>query len=85
MEENFHLYILYSSGYDRYYIGQTNNLALRLSRHNKGYVKSTKAYRPWILVYSELYTDRQQAVSREIYLKSLKSKVKIKELVDSSR
>ena len=76
---------MYSISHDRYYIGQTNNLVSRIRRHNKGYVKSTKAYLPWEIVYSEEFTTRTEAVRRETYLKSLKSKIKIKELVDASR
>ncbi len=81
----FYLYILYSQQFDRYYIGQSSDIDARLERHQKGYVKSTKAYRPWKLVYSESFHTRIEAVNRETYLKSLKSKIKIKELVDTSR
>jgi len=45
-------------------ICQTNNVAGRLLRHNNGYVKSTKAYVPWEIVYSE---------ARELFLLSSKS------------
>ncbi|MFY0674303.1 MAG: GIY-YIG nuclease family protein [Bacteroidia bacterium] len=81
----YYVYILYSEAHDRYYIGQTNNLESRLERHNKGYVKSTKAYKPWELVFSEEFDTRQQAMQRESELKRLKSKVKISELVATSR
>jgi len=43
-------------------ICQTNNVAGRLLRHNNGYVKSTKAYVPWEIVYSEEFTTRAEAV-----------------------
>ena len=81
----YFVYILYSLSNDRYYIGETNDLDKRLERHNKGYVKSTKGFRPWEIVYSETYEIRSKAVQREHYLKSLKSKVKIKELLEASR
>ena len=79
------LYILHNPILDRYYIGQTSDIKKRVERHNKGYVKSTKGYRPWILVYQEKYEARSEVMAREQYLKSLKSKAKIKELVDTSR
>lgn len=66
----YYTYVLYSACYDRYYIGQTNNITSRLDRHNRGYVRSTKAYRPWKLVYVENYDTRSGAVKRETYLKS---------------
>ncbi len=81
----FTVYILYSKHFDRYYIGQTNDIEKRLVRHNKGYVKSTKAYKPWELVYSEEYPTRKEAVNRETELKSKKSKIFIQELIDASR
>jgi putative endonuclease len=81
----FYVYILYSQHRDKYYVGQTNSLKIRLVRHNRGYVKSTKPYRPWVIVYSEEFSERSQAVQRETQIKSWKSKVKIKELVEASR
>ena len=81
----FYVYILYSASFDRYYIGQSNNLEDRIRRHNSGYIKSTKAYKPWEVVYSETYQSRGESMARESYLKSLKSKTAIKELVDASR
>ena len=81
----FYVYILHSEEMDRYYIGQTANLDKRIERHNKGYVKSTKGYRPWQLVYYEKYESRSESMERERYLKSLKSKIALKELVDTSR
>ena len=81
----FYLYILYSKSKERYYVGQTNDLFNRLDRHNKGYVKSTKPYAPWDLVYNEEFTSRSEAMKRENQIKSWKSSIKIKELVDASR
>lgn len=69
----FHVYILYSLANDRFYIGQTNDLDKRIERHNKGSVKSTKAYRPWKIVYCESFETRAESMKREGHLKSLKS------------
>ncbi len=81
----FYVYILYSEKFDSFYIGQTNNLTKRILRHNKGYVRSTKTKRPWVVCYSECYDSRAHAMSREAQLKAWKSKSKIRELVDVSR
>ncbi|WP_370391063.1 GIY-YIG nuclease family protein [uncultured Winogradskyella sp.] len=35
------VYILFSKAKNRYYVGQTADIDDRLSRHNKGLVKST--------------------------------------------
>ncbi len=81
----FYTYILYTEKFDRFYIGQTNNLDNRIERHNNGYVKSTKAYIPWEIVYSEAFQTRALATQREKQLKKLKSKIAIQKLVDASR
>ena len=67
---DYFVYILKSTVFDRYYIGQTNNLQKRLKRHNFGDVFSTKPYRPWMMIYSEQYHSRSEAMKREEFLKS---------------
>ena len=53
-------YVLYSPGADRLYVGQTDNLELRLLRHNEGSVRSTKPYRPWQLIYTDGFRPEQK-------------------------
>lgn len=77
----YYTYILKSNASGRYYIGQTNNIDLRLKRHNNNLVKSTKNRGPWEIVYYEKYTSRSEAIKRERYLKSLKSKKVIEQLI----
>jgi len=74
-------YILYSEQFDRYYIGHTDNLENRLNRHNKGYVKSTKPYRPWKVVHTEEFETKQEAYKREFQIKSYKKGAAFKKLV----
>lgn len=76
-----HVYILQSVQYDRYYIGHTNSIERRLGQHNDGLSRSTAPYKPWVLVYAEEYETRADAMKRERYLKSLKSKLKVKEII----
>lgn len=64
------VYILYSTDFDRFYIGMTQDLERRIKEHNSGKTKSTKGFRPWKLVYSEVVEDRISARCRESYLKS---------------
>ena len=75
--ENFFVYILYSESADRYYIGQTNNLADRVKRHNLEQVVSTKSYVPWELRFSLEVPTRKDAVKVERYLKNLKSRERL--------
>ena len=64
-----YLYVLYSIEHKHHYIGITKNVESRLSYHNSGSVKSTKAYRPWILLYTEFQKEKKDARVREIFLK----------------
>ena len=76
------LYILHSDKGDKYYIGHTNNIERRLCEHNDPKQKGwTKSYHQWRLIYTEDALDRSDAVNKERYLKSLKSKVKIKKYI----
>lgn len=47
----YYTYLLHSPQFDKIYIGHTDNVQMRLERHNLGLVKSTKAYIRWELLY----------------------------------
>ena len=71
---NYWTYILQSIKFDKYYIGQSGDVDDRFRRHNNGESKSTKAYRPWKLVYRKRWNTRSEAVQHEKQLKSFKNK-----------
>jgi putative endonuclease len=52
------------------YIGISSDPTRRLTEHNAGMTRSTKARRPFVLIYSELCCDRMRARAREKFLKS---------------
>ena len=53
----------------RTYVGWSNDPEKRLKSHNSGVgAKSTRG-RQWILLYTERYNNRSEAMSREWYLK----------------
>ena len=81
----FYVYILQSLMVDRFYIGYSERPERRLIDHNSGKVKSTRNFRPWIKIYQEEFETELQAIRRERYIKSMKSKKFIRELVDTSR
>ena len=62
--------VLYSEKFARGYVGMTSDLRRRLDEHNMGRTKSTKAFIPWELIYSESFEDYEEARKREKYLKS---------------
>ena len=78
----YYAYILYSEKLERYYIGSTQNTTRRLERHNAGATPSTKAGRPWKIVYEEVFENKQDAIKREKYLKRMKSRVIIENLIN---
>jgi putative endonuclease len=67
----FTVYVLYSRNYDKIYIGYTSNLIQRFYSHNELSKKGwTKKFRPWIVVYTEVFSTKKDARKREKELKS---------------
>ncbi len=66
----YYTYAIKSKLHNYIYVGITNNIQRRLHQHNKGYNHSTKAYRPFEIIYFEELPDRAAARQREKYLKS---------------
>jgi len=71
-----------SPGFNKTYVGYTNDLILRLNKHNsnKG-AKSTKGYK-WLLIYSKKFKTKSEAMSFEYKLK--KNRVLRKEILKKS-
>ncbi|MBK8557732.1 MAG: GIY-YIG nuclease family protein [Lewinellaceae bacterium] len=68
---NYTVYILFSKTYSKSYVGFTANLEERLKSHNElGNKGWTIKYRPWVLVHTEEYETKSEAMQREKYLKS---------------
>ena len=84
----YYTYILESDSTGRYYIGSTNDLERRLTRHNDpNYTgsKTTKRFKgPWKLVYAESFETRSQAMAREKQIKSWKSRKTLRVLIKGS-
>ena len=58
----------------------TSNLEERIRRHNDGRERTTRAYRPFELIYSEEYPTGEEARKREKYFKSAVGKEFLKEI-----
>jgi putative endonuclease len=78
----YFIYIIESLIVIRYHIGSTENLERRLSAHNSGKVKSTRAYKPWELVYTERFDTKSEAIKRERQIKSYKGGNAFKKLLN---
>jgi putative endonuclease len=58
-----------SPGTKKTYVGYTNNLKLRIEKHNSNRgAKSTKGYK-WLLIYSKKFKSKNEAMSFEYKLK----------------
>ena len=75
------LYILHNKSLDRFYVGYTNDLTRRLTEHNRIKGKYTDKGIPWVLVHKESFITKKDAMAREKFIKSKKSKKFIIELV----
>lgn len=79
----FWVYAISSLKRNYIYVGLTSDLESRVARHNNGYEKTTKPYRPFVLLFFEEVTTRIEAREREKYWKSGIGKEKLRELRDS--
>lgn len=68
----FHyVYILHSAlDRERFYVGVTQDLKARLTKHNAGEVAHTSKFFPWELKTYLAFSDKEQAFAFEKYLKS---------------
>ncbi|HOV12212.1 MAG TPA: GIY-YIG nuclease family protein [Bacteroidales bacterium] len=75
------VYAIKSISHDYIYVGMTNNIVRRIDEHNMGRNRSTKAYIPFELIYSESHSSRENARKREKYFKSGSGKKWLKKLI----
>ncbi len=75
----YFVYFLKSLKNGDIYVGSTENVKVRVAKHNSGKVKSTKGYRPWKLLDSIEYQTRREAVRAELFYKTGQQKEMLKE------
>ncbi len=79
----FHVYILFSTSINKYYVGHTgDSIVERLRKHNSNHKGFTGGLADWKIVYIEKFTTKTEAYSRERLIKSWKSRKKIEELIE---
>ena len=67
----FYVYVLLSQRNGKRYVGYTGKApGIRLAEHNVGASQFTSQNRPFVLVYSERFVDKGEAIKREKFLKS---------------
>ncbi len=77
-----YVYILYSSSLDRYYVGSTEMFPEeRLRKHLSNHSGFTGKAKDWVIVYTEKFDNKGDALKREKQIKAWKSKTAIEQLV----
>ncbi len=67
---SYYVYMLKSiNKNNQTYVGYTKNLSKRIRLHNSGKGAKFTRGRKWKLIYKEKYTTKNQAISREYYIK----------------
>ena len=68
---NYFVYVLKNEKKTRHttYVGYTNNFKRRLELHNSGKGAKFTRGRSWKIVYSEKFSTKKEAMSREYYIK----------------
>ena len=60
------VYILYSTKFDKIYIGCTSDLEVRFKSHNELGTKGwTIKFRPWVILHTEEFDSKREALDRE--------------------
>jgi putative endonuclease len=74
----YYVYVLQSHRDNFLYIGFTDNIKLRIIRHDKGFVSATRFRRPLKLIFYEAYLTKSDAIRREHYFKTTKGKATLR-------
>ena len=81
MDSELVTYVLYSINHNKIYIGFTSNLIARFLSHNKLGKGFTAKYRPWKVIYIEVFITKKAAMQREKELKSFRGREFIRNVV----
>ncbi len=75
----YYVYLLKSLKDGRYYIGQPQDLQVRLEYHNSGRSTYTRDRGPWEWLAFKEFETRGEAIKEELRLKKLKNRDRIRE------
>ena len=78
----YYLYILKSKIIDKYYIGISQNPQKRIKYHNTFEKGFTSRYRPWEIVYTKKFNNKNLAMKAEKKLKNWKSRKMIERVIN---
>ena len=78
---NFFVYVLKSKLKNFLYVGYSTDYKERIKRYNNGDIQSTKSFRPYKLVFLEVYINKTDAKRRELYLKTTKGRTTLRTML----
>ncbi|MGH1438209.1 MAG: GIY-YIG nuclease family protein, partial [Lewinella sp.] len=78
----YYFYILYSLKDGRLYKGVSSDLPARILQHDAGRNKSTKYRRPLILLYFEIFPEKQQHYSENAGPSSLEDGSQLRQILE---
>lgn len=80
----FTVYVLYSASFKKIYIGYTSSLDERIRTHNELGTKGwTIRFRPWEVIYTEIFENKTAAMKREKELKTASGRKWIWQLISN--
>jgi putative endonuclease len=79
----YFIYIIYSKKLDRYYIGTTDKVEVRLREHNSGFYNDSYTVKgiPWELNLNFECESSEKAYKLEKFLKRMKSRVFLEKVI----
>jgi len=83
LKSMFYVYAISSLDHNYIYVGLTQDITKRIKRHNDGRERTTRFYKPFELIYSEVCETRMKARVQEKYWKSGIGKEKLRKLRDT--
>jgi putative endonuclease len=80
----YYVYVIESEKLSHLYIGQTQEVEKRITRHNAGTEKATRGGAPWKLIGFVTLNSRSEAMALEKKLKGFKSRFRVLDYLDRS-
>ncbi len=80
----YFLYILHAASADKFYVGISSDPIRRLEFHNAVEKGFTSKYRPWVLVWTQAFSNRIEAGKAERKIKAWKSSVMIQKVISGA-
>ncbi|PWH83467.1 excinuclease ABC subunit C [Algibacter marinivivus] len=81
---SYYVYILYSSKLNKYYVGSSEDVNIRLDKHLQSHKGFTGKAKDWVLKYTETYDSKSESIRREFQIKKWKSRKMIESLIEKS-